>query len=374
MTNKMIYLSKFTFPKKMSVFTNDINEENSQGNEIKDESNVVIIEPFRFIKPYEFTFTAGSKERWVGQKLVDVFSNEFIMATREEYEDRIRKGKIIVNGKKITTDYRIGPKDDIKHTCTRIEAPVFNKPLLKLGETDNYVAYLKPASITVNTVGGYFYNSMVKRLPSHLHVVHRLDRVTSGIIIFAKNKAAATNFNQYLVGDKVNKTYVARVIGQFPEGEIICDQPLDTDYTVHHTVVTPTGKPSKTIFKLLKTNGKESLVEAHPITGRTHQIRCHLQYLGYPISNDEMYGGRRAKYTKQMLDALKKAEKMGLWPCDYCQDKSNPYVEFQVYLHSVHYQTPEFDFHAPMPDWADLDYGTDEPEEASGLFSHCRIM
>ncbi|EAY02204.1 ribosomal large subunit pseudouridine synthases, putative [Trichomonas vaginalis G3] len=353
----------------MSVFTSEIKEEITPRTEVRDESNVIIIEPFRFIKPYDFTFSAGSKERWVGQPLIDVFTNEFRVASREEYEEKIRNGKIIVNGRKIPVDYRIGPLDSIKHICTRIEAPVFNKPLLKLGETDNYVAYLKPASVTVNTVGGYFYNSMVKRLPPHLHVVHRLDRVTSGIIVFAKNKAAATNFNQYLVGEKVSKTYIARVIGRFPKGEIICDQPLGTDFNLHRTVVTPTGKPSKTIFKLLKTNGKESIVEAHPITGRTHQIRCHLQYLGYPITNDEMYGGKREVYTKEMKDALKKAEKLGLWPCDYCQDKTNPRVEFQVYLHSCHYQTPEFDFHAPMPDWEDLDkFGLKESES-----SFCRI-
>ena len=342
----------------MSIFSSEVNEDYKMPDRV-DESNVVIIEPFRFIKPYPFVFFAGPKERWVGEKLVDVFAKEFKQHPKEVYEQKIRDGHITVNKKRIPIDYRIGPKDMIRHVTMRIEPPIYNKPLLKLGEVPDYVAYLKPGSVSVNTVSTYFYNTMVKILPPNLYVVHRLDKVTSGIIVFGKSKEAAQKFRALLSDDKIHKTYLARVIGVFPEGEIIVDQPIDTDYQNNKMFIGENGKPSKTIFKRLETNGKESIVECHPITGRTHQIRIHLSYLGFPISNDEKYGGKRHEYTKKERRALKKAEKLGLWPCDLVSTREDHYMDFQIYLHSIHYQTQEFDFHAPYPDWYDLNKDED---------------
>lgn len=316
----------------------------------------IIIGPFRFIKPYHYTFRCGAKGRWYGRKLIDVFAQEFKHWDRSVLEKRIKDHEITVNGKPITLDYVIKEHDRIEHTIMRRESPVYNKPIIKLGETDDFIAFLKPASLPIHATGGYFYNTLAKRLDERYYPVHRLDRVTSGIIVMAKTKEASIRFGEYLTSHTIEKTYIARVVGEFPEGETRVDQPIrDNPKDRSFKEVGEGGKESLTIFKLLRTNKKESIVECHPITGRTHQIRVHLAYLKHPISNDSVYGGKDIGLTKEEKNALDKAQKQGLWPPDTVVENDDRTVVFGIYLQSIHYKSDEFDFHADEPDWADLD-------------------
>ena len=319
------------------------------------QDNFVNIGPFRFIKPYEFTFEGNTKKRWIGRKLLDVFKTEFKHWEEETIKERIQKGQILINGNHIPVDYTFKDGDRLKHSMIRREAPIYNTPIVKIGETVDYVAYLKPSSMPVNPSGGYFYNSLIKQVGPSLFPVHRLDIVTSGIIVFAKTQSAARVFMEMLDSGVINKSYIARVRGQFSPGETIVDEPIDTDRTLNRMVVIKSGKPSKTVFRLISTNGSESIVECNPITGRTHQIRVHLSYLGFPISNDSMYGGVKEPWNKAELKALNRAEQLGLWPSDVIIDKENPELDMMVYLHSFHYKSSTFDFKAPLPDWADLE-------------------
>lgn len=109
---------------------------------------------------------------------------------------------------------------------------------------------------------------------------------------------------------------MCRVVGEFPEHEVVCEEPiLVVSYKVGVCRVDPKGKPCKTIFQKLSYNGKTSVVKCLPRTGRTHQIRVHLQYLGYPIVNDPIYnmeawgpekgkGGKIGKTDEELLKAL----------------------------------------------------------------------
>ena len=330
--------------------------EEEDRRELVPPCEAVIIEPFRFIRPYYFTFPCTAKGRWLGRKLVEVFCKEFKHWSREVIEKRIRDGDITVNDEAVTVEYVIQAHDRIKHTVTRVERPVYNRPIVKLGETDDYVAFLKPASIPVHATGGYFYNAMVKQIGQRYHPVHRLDRVTSGIIVMAKNKEAAQNFGVMLQDGKISKMYLARVRGVFPEGEIRCDAPIrEKEGAREIRECGEGGKESLTLFKRLSTNGTESIVECHPITGRTHQIRVHLAHLGYPISNDPLYGGVMPSLTRDEQKAIDAAQKQGLWPPDTIIGKDDVFNVFQIYLHSFHYQSNVFDFHAPLPEWEDLD-------------------
>ena len=215
---------------------------------------------------------------------------------------------------------------------------------------------------------------LVKRLSHRYYPVHRLDRVTSGIIVMAKSEDAARKFSEALEGHKIEKTYVARVIGEFPKGETKVNQPIKEG--VHDRSIRECGqggKESLTVFERIATNGVESIVKCHPITGRTHQIRVHLAYLGHPISNDSMYGGTFTGLTMDERKALNEAEKRGLWPPDTAMEKDDRTIIFGIYLQSIHYKSDEFDFNAPMPEWADLNYKKHLENEKSGFFSHCNI-
>lgn len=352
----------------------------------------IIIGPFRFIKPYPFTFHCGSKGRWYGRKLIDVFAQEFKHWDRSVLEKRIKNHKILVNRKPISVDYVIKEHDQIEHKIKRLESPIYNKPIQKLGETNDFVAFLKPASIPIHATGGYFYNTMVKRLDNRYFPVHRLDRVTSGIIVMSKTKDGSNRFQEYLEHHTIEKTYVARVVGEFPEGEITVNEPIrDNPKDRNLKEVGEGGKESVTIFKRLKTNKEESIVECHPITGRTHQIRVHLAFLKHPISNDSVYGGNDIGLTKEEKNALDEAQKQGLWPPDTTLENDERTVVFGIYLQSIHYKSDEFDFKAPMPDWADLDNyhekrniilkmdGTmitsenNDKNTISSMFTHCHL-
>lgn len=125
-----------------------------------------------------------------------------------------------------------------------------------------------------------------------LRHIHRLDADTSGILLFAKSSGAVETFSDLFESRKMEKTYWAVVVGTPKQNEWTCRLKLAPDprQIGKMKVDARTGKDSETYFKLLETRGKYSLIEAKPITGRTHQIRVHLLESGLPIVGDELYG------------------------------------------------------------------------------------
>jgi RluA family pseudouridine synthase len=125
-----------------------------------------------------------------------------------------------------------------------------------------------------------------------LRHVHRLDADTSGILLFAKSPRGVETFSDLFEGRKMEKTYLAVVVNVPKQNEWTCRLKLAPDprHFGKMRVDARAGKDSETHFKVLKTGGKFSLVEARPVTGRTHQIRVHLLESGLPIVGDELYG------------------------------------------------------------------------------------
>ncbi|ANB12445.1 bifunctional DRAP deaminase/tRNA pseudouridine synthase RIB2 [Sugiyamaella lignohabitans] len=111
-------------------------------------------------------------------------------------------------------------------------------------------------------------------------------------MFLAKNAKGADQMGAQLRGREVRKEYLARVVGEFPLGEITCNEPLltvDPKVALNMVVKDGTGKEATTIFNRISYDGQTSIVRCRPLTGRTHQIRVHLQYLGHPIANDPLY-------------------------------------------------------------------------------------
>ena len=127
-----------------------------------------------------------------------------------------------------------------------------------------------------------------------LRHVHRLDADTTGILLFAKSPGAVETFSDLFEGRKMEKTYLAVVTGQPKPNEWTCHLRLAPDPRQPGKMKADplNGKESETHFKVLDTAGKFTLVEAKPVTGRTHQIRVHLLDSGLPIVSDELYGKR----------------------------------------------------------------------------------
>ncbi|MCA9329939.1 RluA family pseudouridine synthase, partial [Candidatus Saccharibacteria bacterium] len=151
-------------------------------------------------------------------------------------------------------------------------------------------------------------------------IVHRLDRVTSGLLICAKNEPALKWLQEQFATRKAQKTYVALVEGVPSNAEAVIDMPIERNPKKPQTFrVGPNGKPATTRYKVLVANQKYSLLELKPTTGRTHQLRVHLAQLGHPIVGDQLYGAQPADRVflhAKSLQLILPNKKLMTFECD----------------------------------------------------------
>ncbi|CAB3995868.1 RNA pseudouridylate synthase domain-containing 2 [Paramuricea clavata] len=263
--------------------------------DIFKETEYYVKDGLRYVKPYPFTFTTYCKGRWLRRKLIDVLSQEFQSETTEYYRKAIENGNITVNGAQTKEDVILKDNDIISHKVHRHEPPVTAEPIQIISETEDVVVVNKPPSIPIHPCGRYRHNTLVFLLGrefglTNLYTIHRIDRLTSGIVMFAKSLKKAQELEKQLRGHELQKEYVCRVQGEFPSEEIDCNEPIAV---VSHKVgvcrVHKDGKLCRTVFTRESFDGTSSIVKCQPYTGRMHQIRVHLQWLGYPIVDDPIY-------------------------------------------------------------------------------------
>ncbi|KAL2790382.1 RNA pseudouridylate synthase domain-containing protein 2 isoform 2, partial [Daubentonia madagascariensis] len=233
--------------------------------------------------------------------------------------------------------------DFLRNTVHRHEPPVTAEPIRLLAENEDMVVVDKPSSIPVHPCGRFRHNTVIfilgkERQLKELHPLHRLDRLTSGVLMFAKTAAVSERIHEQVRDRQLEKEYVCRVEGEFPSKEVTCKEPiLVVSYKVGVCRVDPRGKPCETVFQRLSYNGHSSVVRCRPLTGRTHQIRVHLQFLGHPILNDPIYnsvawgpsrgqGGHIPKTDEELLRDLvaEHQAKQSLDVLDLCERDLSP--------------------------------------------------
>lgn len=257
-----------------------------------------------------FRFTADK-----GQTLlrVDKFLVDRIMgATRNRIQLAAEAGCILVNGKAVKSNYRVKPLDVVSIVMDRpkreIEIIPENIPLDIVYEDDELLVVNKPAGLVVHPGHGNYTGTLVNALAYYLKddpaydpsdprlgLVHRIDKDTSGLLVVAKRPEAKSHLSLQFFHKTTQRKYQALVWGIVAndEGRIegnIGRNPRDR----MQMTVFPEGDQGKTAvthYRVLERLGYVTLVECRLETGRTHQIRAHMKYIGHPLFNDERYGG-----------------------------------------------------------------------------------
>jgi 23S rRNA pseudouridine1911/1915/1917 synthase len=217
-----------------------------------------------------------------------------------------------------------------------------------LFENDDFVAVNKPAgvlSIPDREGKDPSLKGMLKEKYGAIFTVHRLDRETSGVIVFAKNETSHKYLSKIFEERAVEKLYQGLVLGTLPEAKGSIDEPImEHPAKLGTMVINKKGKASLTDYEVLEVLGGYSFVQFQIHTGRTHQIRVHMQSIGHPIACDNVYGDGRPI----LLSSIKRNFKLS----KYEEEERPLLARMALHSHILHFQDEQGVFHtldAPLP-------------------------
>jgi len=237
-----------------------------------------------------------------GMRFDAFLARTFPYRSRSRWVRLVRAGRILINDSVARPGRLLRAGDRIDYVPDPRPEPKVSRAYRVLYEDEALLAVCKPAHLPVHPSGRYYRNTLLMMLlaergedldATELRIVHRLDRETSGIILFAKGREAAAALSSQFENREARKRYLAIVHGAPRERSFVVDAPLARDplARVRKTVVIrPDGRPARTGVRLLRSGNRHSLVAAIPYTGRLHQIRVHLRHAGHPILGDKVYG------------------------------------------------------------------------------------
>lgn len=229
--------------------------------------------------------------------------------SRGQANDQIKQGLVLVNGQQKKAKYTVQAGDVICFELPKeevLEYQAQNIPLDIIYEDDALAIINKPQGMVVHPSEGHPSGTMVNALMYHIKdlssingvvrpgIVHRIDKDTSGLLMVAKTDAAHQALAEELKAKKSLRKYLAIVHGNLPNDRGMIEAPIGrSEKDRKKQAVTAKGKEAVTRFTVLERFGDYSLVELQLETGRTHQIRVHMAYIGHPVAGDPLYGPRK---------------------------------------------------------------------------------
>ena len=243
--------------------------------------------------------------------------------SRSAVQKLTRAGLVLVNGAPVKANHRVKMRDRIVvHVPEEASARLQPEPIaLDLIYEDEYLAVVnKPAGMVVHPACGHQGGTLVNAVLSHAPdiadeeqpdrpgIVHRLDKDTSGLIVVAKNPNVRAALQRAFQVRTVKKLYLALVEGQVSAGHGLITARLGRDPRRRKQItVVADGRPAETEYWVLKRFARHTYLEVQPHTGRTHQIRVHLAYIGHPVVGDKVYGYRKQRVAvgRQFLHAAR---------------------------------------------------------------------
>lgn len=274
---------------------------------------------------YRFTADKGQGALRVDKYLMNLIEK----ATRNKIQKAAEAGNIHVNGVPVKSSYKVKGNDVVtvlfEHPPYEFLLVPENIPLDIVYEDDAVLVVNKAAGMVVHPGHGNYSGTLINALTYHFDnlpnnssnrpgLVHRIDKDTSGLLVVAKTEEAMTHLAKQFFDKSTEREYVALVWGNVEEDEGTIEGNIGRhpknrlQNTVYENDVDEKGKPAVTHYKVLERFGYVTLVSCRLETGRTHQIRVHMKYIGHTLFNDERYGGEKilkgttfSKY-KQFVD------------------------------------------------------------------------
>jgi 23S rRNA pseudouridine1911/1915/1917 synthase len=253
-------------------------------------------------------------------RLDKYISDQCPQLSRSHVQKLIEEGQISVNGAAQKASYKIAAGDVVDISVPPPEpSPLIAEdiPLDILYEDQYLLVINKPAGLTVHPAPGHRSGTLVNAVLAHTPeletgetnrpgIVHRLDKDTSGIIVVAKNAEAHMKLAEQFKNRTIKKQYLALVIGHIKPEEGLIEGEIGRDpRNRQRMAIVESGREAHTEYKVKEYYDGYSLLDIHPRTGRTHQIRVHLAAVGFPIAGDRVYGGQVPGLERQFLHAYK---------------------------------------------------------------------
>jgi len=249
-----------------------------------------------------------------GTRLDVLLAGRFGELSRSHLQKLIADGMIIVNDKKVKANYKTQADDTISVTIPEakpVEILAENIPLDVIYEDNDIIVVNKSRGMVVHPAAGNYQGTLVNALLDHCQdlsgingeirpgIVHRLDKDTSGVMVAAKNDHAHLNLAEQIKTRTASRKYLAIVHGNIAEEQGIINAPLGRHSADRKkmAVTFSNSKAAITRFRVMERFNNFTLVECKLQTGRTHQIRVHMQYIGHPVVGDPKYGPEKKQFA-----------------------------------------------------------------------------
>lgn len=256
----------------------------------------------------------GKSGERIDKYIADVLEQE---ASRSEVQQWIKNGGVTVNGNRVKANYKVASGDQIQVHMPEpepVEIQAEAIPLDIVYEDDDVIVVNKPRGMVVHPAPGHYSGTLVNALMHHCPqlstlngfmrpgIVHRIDKDTSGLLVAAKHDEAHISLAAQMKAHSVLRKYIAVVHGTVQHMKGTVDAPIGRDPAdrKQYTVTEHNSKHAVTHFVVLEELGAYTLMELQLETGRTHQIRVHMKFIGHPLVGDPAYGTgkHRAKWIQ----------------------------------------------------------------------------